>query len=391
MAEFTELLAIAIANAIERRRAGGLPGAHRARRRRGPTPVRAKPPRRRPAAPRLARAAIAQDRATASRRAATRSRAALSETVHDLNEATDEVREIAQGIHPAILTQGGLAPALRTLALRSSIPVEVIVDREERLPEPVEAAVVLRRGRGADQHRQACRGFARLGDGRAPGRARAAAGQRRRRRRRRPVHRQRSDRVSRPRRGTRRLARGPQPARPGHVARRRAAARGRGGPARSFGLAPSRLCAGRDGTAPVRVGASRSVVPDLTTTHVHATSARPGCRAASPSRPRRTPGGARAGGRLHRRADLAGAGEGVLRLHDRQRRVHRGGLFSHDSGLALHAAIALCAFGAGAWATARLMPREDPGVLWPARVTAGLLGSAFVQLAFWIALACGWR
>ena len=67
-------------------------------------------------------------------------RAALSETVQELNEATDEVREIAQGIHPAILTQGGLAPALRALALRSSIPVEVIVEREERLPEPVEVA-----------------------------------------------------------------------------------------------------------------------------------------------------------------------------------------------------------------------------------------------------------
>lgn len=67
-------------------------------------------------------------------------RAALSETVEELNQATDEVREIAQGIHPAILTQGGLAPALRTLALRSGVPVEVVVEREERLPEPVEVA-----------------------------------------------------------------------------------------------------------------------------------------------------------------------------------------------------------------------------------------------------------
>jgi signal transduction histidine kinase len=50
------------------------------------------------------------------------------------------VREIAQGIHPAILTQGGLAPALRTLALRSAVPVEVVVEREERLPEQLEVA-----------------------------------------------------------------------------------------------------------------------------------------------------------------------------------------------------------------------------------------------------------
>jgi signal transduction histidine kinase len=67
-------------------------------------------------------------------------RAALSETVQELNAATDEVREIAQGIHPAILTQGGVAPALRTLALRCPIPVSVIVNCEERLPEPVEVA-----------------------------------------------------------------------------------------------------------------------------------------------------------------------------------------------------------------------------------------------------------
>jgi signal transduction histidine kinase len=65
---------------------------------------------------------------------------ALSETVQELNATSDEVREIAQGIHPAILTQGGLAPALRSLALRSPMPVEVVVDREERLPEPVEVA-----------------------------------------------------------------------------------------------------------------------------------------------------------------------------------------------------------------------------------------------------------
>jgi uncharacterized membrane protein YoaK (UPF0700 family) len=60
------------------------------------------------------------------------------------------------------------------------------------------------------------------------------------------------------------------------------------------------------------------------------------------------------------------------------------GLSSHDSGLAVHAAVAVCAFGAGAFTTARLMPREAPAVLWPARVTFGLLGTAFVQFAFWI-------
>ena len=60
------------------------------------------------------------------------------------------------------------------------------------------------------------------------------------------------------------------------------------------------------------------------------------------------------------------------------------GLFSHHSELSLHAALALCAFGAGAWATALVMPRQQPSVLWPARVTAGLIACALVQLVFWV-------
>jgi uncharacterized membrane protein YoaK (UPF0700 family) len=60
------------------------------------------------------------------------------------------------------------------------------------------------------------------------------------------------------------------------------------------------------------------------------------------------------------------------------------GLFSHQSELSLHAALSLCAFGAGAWATALVMPREDPNVLWPARVTAGLIACALAQLVFWV-------
>ena len=53
----------------------------------------------------------------------------------------EELREIAHGIHPAILAQGGLAPALRTLARRSACPVKLDMSVEERLPEPVEVAV----------------------------------------------------------------------------------------------------------------------------------------------------------------------------------------------------------------------------------------------------------
>jgi len=50
----------------------------------------------------------------------------------------DGLREIALGLHPAILAEGGLGPALKTLANRSPIPVELDVRIEGRLPEPVE-------------------------------------------------------------------------------------------------------------------------------------------------------------------------------------------------------------------------------------------------------------
>ena len=49
-----------------------------------------------------------------------------------------ELRELSRGIHPAILSEGGLGPALRTLARRSSVPVELQVGTQGRLPERVE-------------------------------------------------------------------------------------------------------------------------------------------------------------------------------------------------------------------------------------------------------------
>jgi signal transduction histidine kinase len=54
--------------------------------------------------------------------------------------ALKELRDLARGIHPAILTNRGLAAALRDLAGRASIPVEVIAAPSERLPDQVEAA-----------------------------------------------------------------------------------------------------------------------------------------------------------------------------------------------------------------------------------------------------------
>jgi signal transduction histidine kinase len=52
----------------------------------------------------------------------------------------DELREIARGIHPAILAEGGLRPALKTMARRSAVPVRLDVRVDRRLPEPIELA-----------------------------------------------------------------------------------------------------------------------------------------------------------------------------------------------------------------------------------------------------------
>ncbi|HTX81002.1 MAG TPA: GAF domain-containing protein [Streptosporangiaceae bacterium] len=51
-----------------------------------------------------------------------------------------ELREIARGLHPAILADGGLRPALKTLARRSAVPVHLDTKVSGRLPEPVEIA-----------------------------------------------------------------------------------------------------------------------------------------------------------------------------------------------------------------------------------------------------------
>jgi PAS domain S-box-containing protein len=57
-----------------------------------------------------------------------------------LTVVLEELREISRGIHPAILTEGGLAPALKALARRSAIPVEIEVRCERRLEEGLEVA-----------------------------------------------------------------------------------------------------------------------------------------------------------------------------------------------------------------------------------------------------------
>jgi signal transduction histidine kinase len=68
-------------------------------------------------------------------------RAELSGVADGLAGAVEDLQEISRGIHPAILSKGGLAPALRALASRSAIPVDLDVTAEMRLAESIEVAV----------------------------------------------------------------------------------------------------------------------------------------------------------------------------------------------------------------------------------------------------------
>jgi PAS domain S-box-containing protein len=66
--------------------------------------------------------------------------AALDRAGEELAQALEELRELARGIHPAVLSRSGLEPAIAALAARAPLPVVMDVGLECRLPEPVEAA-----------------------------------------------------------------------------------------------------------------------------------------------------------------------------------------------------------------------------------------------------------
>lgn len=80
----------------------------------------------------LARKAVATDPSEADRM--------LARAGDELDQALEELRELARGLHPAILADRGLAAAVEALAARSPTPVEVAAVTNERLPAPVEAA-----------------------------------------------------------------------------------------------------------------------------------------------------------------------------------------------------------------------------------------------------------
>jgi signal transduction histidine kinase len=67
-------------------------------------------------------------------------KAMFAHAADGLAETVEDLQEISRGIHPAILATGGLTPALKTLARRSAVPVELDVQVARRLPQPVEVA-----------------------------------------------------------------------------------------------------------------------------------------------------------------------------------------------------------------------------------------------------------
>ncbi len=83
---------------------------------------------------RMARRALKDGKATSAARQ-------LATIEAELDEALEELRELARGIHPAVLTDQGLPDALEMLAVRSIVPVEVEEAPLERLDSQVEAAV----------------------------------------------------------------------------------------------------------------------------------------------------------------------------------------------------------------------------------------------------------
>jgi signal transduction histidine kinase len=64
----------------------------------------------------------------------------LARAANAVTVALDELREISRGIHPAVLSKGGLAPALRALARRTTIPVELEISTHGRFAEHIEVA-----------------------------------------------------------------------------------------------------------------------------------------------------------------------------------------------------------------------------------------------------------
>ena len=138
--------------------------------------------------------------------------ALIAEAGDELQASLDEVRELARGIHPAVLTDRGLDAALRSLAVRAPVPVEVVGGVPDDLPGPVATAAYFVVAEAlTNVAKYASAAGATVAVARTDDRS-CGGGRRRRRRRRRRGRRLRAARARRPRRRARRPHRGPQPA-----------------------------------------------------------------------------------------------------------------------------------------------------------------------------------
>ena len=64
----------------------------------------------------------------------------LGTAIDELAAGLQEIRELASGLHPSVLSERGLVPALEALAMRTPVPVDLAAVPDRRLSEPVEAA-----------------------------------------------------------------------------------------------------------------------------------------------------------------------------------------------------------------------------------------------------------
>ena len=154
----------------------------------------------------------------------------LSVLAEGLGTSLDELREISRGIHPAVLSEAGLGPALRALARRSAVPVELDLNLGSRLAEHVEVAayyIASEALTNVAKHAQASVVDMRV---ERPRRRSHPLDPRRRHRGRRPQPRLRHHRPQGPGRRPRRNDLGPQPARPRNNPGRPASRRSGGAP-----------------------------------------------------------------------------------------------------------------------------------------------------------------
>jgi signal transduction histidine kinase len=136
MTEFTDLVATAVANAQSRAelmtsRARIVAASDESRR-------RIERDLHDGAQQRLITLALKLRSAAAASSGGNQMRTEMAEVSAELMGVIDELREISRGIHPAILSEAGLRPALRALGRRSALPVDIDVRVGGRLPEPVE-------------------------------------------------------------------------------------------------------------------------------------------------------------------------------------------------------------------------------------------------------------